>query len=152
MAESENKIRISKVKGEFNVSLARLWDYLEEKGQKTDRNPNGKISEEQYSLLLKEFAQDREEKKESKLVGLSTRTKKETVEMPEEVSTKAQQRAIERDQEEVLIKDMNSTTSKTAPTPEKEKPKKVVEKQEERKAELAIQIKKMKENLKEIEG
>ena len=145
MAESENKIRISKVKGEFNVSLARLWDYLEEKGQKTDRNPNGKISEEQYSLLLKEFAQDREEKKESKLVGLSTRTKKETVEMPEEVSTKAQQRAIERDQEEVLIKDMNSTTSKTAPTPEKEKPKKVVEKQEEEvvrvKAESKVNLK-----------
>lgn len=131
MAESENKIRISKVKGEFNVSLARIWDYLEEQGHKIERNPNGKISDEQYGLLLKEFAQDREEKEESKLVGLTTRTKKESVEMNVEVGTKAQQRAIERDQEEVLIKDMNSTTSKTSPAPEKEKPKKVKEKKEE---------------------
>ncbi len=145
MAESENKIRISKVKGEFNVSLARIWDYLEEQGQKTDRNPNGKISDEQYRLLLKEFAQDREEKEESKLVGLTTRTKKESVEMNVEVGTKAQQRAIERDQEEVLIKDMNSTTSKTAPAAEKEKPKKAKEKKEEEivrvKAESKVSLK-----------
>ena len=123
MAESENKIRIGKVKGEFNVSLVRIWDYLEEKGLKTDRNPNGKISDEQYSLLVKEFAQDREEKEESKLVGLNTRNKKESVEINTELGTKAQQRAEERDQEEVLIKDMNSTTSKPT-TVGKEKPKK----------------------------
>lgn len=123
MAESENKIRIGKVKGEFNVSLVRIWDYLEEKGLKTDRNPNGKISDEQYSLLVKEFAQDREEKEESKLVGLNTRNKKESVEINTELGTKAQQRAEERDQEEVLIKDMNSTTSKPKPIA-KEKPKK----------------------------
>ena len=106
MAESENKIRIGKVKGEFNVSLVRIWDYLEEKGLKTDRNPNGKISDEQYSLLVKEFAQDREEKEESKLVGLNTRNKKESVEINTELGTKAQQRAEERDQEEVLIKEL----------------------------------------------
>jgi len=123
MAESENKIRIGKVKGEFNVSLVRIWDYLEEKGLKTDRNPNGKISDEQYSLLVKEFAQDREEKEESKLVGLNTRNKKESVEINTELGTKAQQRAEERDQEEVLIKDMNSTTSKLTLVA-KEKPKK----------------------------
>ncbi|MDQ3111995.1 MAG: translation initiation factor IF-2 [Bacteroidota bacterium] len=132
MAESENKIRISKVKGEFNVSLARVWDYLEELGHTIERNPNGKISDEQYRLLLKEFAQDREEKEESKLVGLSTRTKKESVEMHEDVNpnTKASQRAQERDQEEVLIKDMNSGSSKSS-APEKEKPKKEKPKKEE---------------------
>jgi translation initiation factor IF-2 len=144
MAESENKIRISKVKGEFNVSLVRIWDYLEEMGHKIERNPNGKISDEQYRLLLKEFAQDREEKEESKLVGLNTRTKKESVEMSEEPNAKATQRAQERDQEEVLIKDMNSGTSKTT-APEKEKPKKVKEKKEEEitrvKAEPTVNLK-----------
>ncbi|MEO5645720.1 MAG: translation initiation factor IF-2 [Bacteroidia bacterium] len=143
MAESENKIRISKVKGEFNVSLARVWDYLEEQGHQIERNPNGKISDEQYRLLLKEFAQDREEKEESKLVGLSTRIKKESVELSEEPNTKASQRAQERDQEEVLIKDMNSGSSK--PAPEKEKPKKVKEKKEEEitrvKAEPTVNLK-----------
>jgi translation initiation factor IF-2 len=148
MAESENKIRISKVKGEFNVSLARIWDYLEEQGQKIDRNPNGKISDEQYRLLLKEFAQDREEKEESKLVGLTTRTKKESVEMKEEVGTKAQQRAEERDQEEVLIKDMNSTTGKTSAA-DKEKPKK--EKEKPKKEEEITRVKaESKVNLKVV--
>ncbi|HET6992727.1 MAG TPA: translation initiation factor IF-2 N-terminal domain-containing protein, partial [Bacteroidia bacterium] len=144
MAESENTIRISKVKGQLNVSLARIWDYLEEQGHKIDRNPNGKISDEQYRLLLKEFAQDREEKEEAKLVGLTTRTKKESVEMPEEVNTKAQQRAHERAQEEVLIKDMNSTTGKTSAA-DKEKPKKEKAKKEEEvvrvKAESKVNLK-----------
>lgn len=139
MAE-ENKIRISKVKGEFNVSLSRLWDYLEEQGHKVDRNPNGKISEEQYRLLLEEFAQDREEKEESKLVGLTTRTKKESVEMED---VRPNQRAQERAQEEVLIKDMNSGSSKSAP--EKEKTKKPAVKKEEEivrvKAEPAVHLK-----------
>ncbi|CAN5288363.1 translation initiation factor IF-2 [soil metagenome] len=146
MAESENKIRISKVKGEFNVSLARVWDYLEEQGHKIDRNPNGKISDEQYKLLLQEFAQDREEKEESKLVGLSTRTKKESVELSEEptANLKATQRAEERDQAEVLIKDMNSGSAKPI-EPEKEKTKKVKEKKEEEivrvKAESKVNLK-----------
>lgn len=47
--------------------LFEFKDYLEEKGLKTDRNPNGKISDEQYSLLVKEFAQDRDEKKSPNL-------------------------------------------------------------------------------------
>jgi translation initiation factor IF-2 len=138
MAE-ENKIRISKVKGEFNVSLSRLWDYLEEQGHKVDRNPNGKISDEQYRLLLEEFAQDREEKEESKLVGLNTRTKKESVEMED---SRPNQRAQERAQEEVIIKDMNSGSAKSS---EKEKTKKAAPKKEEEivriKAEPTVNLK-----------
>lgn len=116
MTEAEKTIRLSKVKGEFNVSIDRIFEYLDEMGHKIDRNPNGKISEEQYRLLLKEFAQDREEKEESKLVGLSTRTKKEVVE--EELS-RPEKRALERDQEEVLIKDMNSGSKNIEPSKEK---------------------------------
>src|SRR5665213_793230 len=123
MAEAENKIRLSKVKGEFNVSLDRIFEYLDEQGHKLERNPNGKISEEQYKLLLKEFAQDREEKEESKQVGIS-RTKKDSVVQEETPITKAQQRERDRDQEEVLIKDMNSGSSKTTAQAPKEKIKK----------------------------
>ena len=56
MAEAKVPIRLSKVKGELNVSLDRIFEYLEEQGHKIERNPNGKITEEQYRLLLKEFA------------------------------------------------------------------------------------------------
>ncbi len=120
MTESKVPIRLSKVKGELNVSLDRIFEYLEEQGHKIDRNPNGKITDEQYRLLLKEFAQDREEKEESKLVGLTTRVKKESVVMDEQ-TPKPTQREKEREQEEVLIKDMNSPAVKTPEPPAKEK-------------------------------
>ncbi len=145
MTEPEKTIRLSKVKGEFNVSITRIFEYLEEQGHKLDRNPNGKISEEQYKLLLKEFAQDREEKEESKQVGISTRTKKESVVMEDTPITKAQQRERDRDQEEVLIKDMNSTSSKTNTSAPKEKEKEKEKKQEEEvvrvKAESTVNLK-----------
>src|SRR4051812_42003530 len=89
MTEQEKTIRLSKVKGEFNVSITRIFEYLEERGHKLDRNPNGKITEEQYKLLLKEFAQDREEKEESKQVGINTRTKKESIVLEDAPVTKA---------------------------------------------------------------
>ena len=84
MTEQEKTIRISKVKGEFNVSLDRIFEFLDEQGFKIDRNPNGKISQDMYNLLVKEFAIDREEKEESKLLALSTRPKKEVIAADEE--------------------------------------------------------------------
>jgi translation initiation factor IF-2 len=84
MTEQEKTIRISKVKGEFNVSLDRIFEFLDEQGFKLDRNPNGKISQDMYNLLVKEFAIDREEKEESKLIALSTRPKKEVIAAEEE--------------------------------------------------------------------
>jgi translation initiation factor IF-2 len=115
MAETENTIRLSKVIRELNVSITHIFDFLEDAGHKLERNPNAKISQEMYSLLLKEFAQDREEKEEAKHVGLSTRTKKETIALEEE---KPGKREREREQDEILIKDMNA--AKTA-EPAKEK-------------------------------
>ncbi|MBI3510344.1 MAG: translation initiation factor IF-2 [Bacteroidetes bacterium] len=124
MSEPEKTIRLSKVKGELNVSLDRIFEFLEEKGFKLDRNPNQKISEEHYRLLTKEFAQDREEKEESKLVGLSSKVKKESIILNEEL-TKSDRRARERDQEEIIIKDMNNPSTKTVePKEAKEKKEK----------------------------
>src|SRR6266568_2367087 len=106
MSEADKAIRLSKVKGELNVSLDRIFEFLDEKGLKLDRNPNQKISEDMYRALLKEFAQDREEKEESKLVGLTTKTKKESIVLNEE-AVKTDRRK-DRDQDEILIKDMNN--------------------------------------------
>lgn len=119
MAESENNIRLSKVIRELNVSINHIFDYLEDQGHKLERNPNAKISQEMYSLLQQEFAQDREEKEEAKQV-LTTRTKKESILLDEE--TPKDRRERERDQEEVLIKDMNAGKS-TEPAPAEKKEK-----------------------------
>ncbi len=125
MAETEKTIRLSKVKGEFNVSLDRIYEYLEDQGFQVERNPNGKISDEMYKSLQDEFAIDREEKEEAKMVGLSTKTRKETITLQDDSRNK---KSAEREQEEVLIKDASPSAKpaeKPAP-PKEEKPEPVV--------------------------
>lgn len=114
MSEAEKTIRLSKVKGELNVSIDRIFEFLEDKGYAIDRNPNQKISEEMFRLLKKEFAQDMEEKEESKLVGINVRSRKESITL-EDVKTDDGRRK-ETEQEEVLIKDMNTPVAKTEKT------------------------------------
>jgi translation initiation factor IF-2 len=127
MAETEKTIRLSKVKSEFNVSLERIFEYLEDQGFQVERNPNGKISDEMYKSLQDEFAIDREEKEEAKMVGLSTKTRKETISLQEDVRNK---KPNEREQEEVLIKETTPSAKVPAATPavkKEEKPQPVEE-------------------------
>ena len=122
MAETEKTIRLSKVKSEFNVSLERIFEYLEDQGFQVERNPNGKISEAMYKSLQDEFAIDREEKEEAKMVGLSTKTRKETISLQEESRNK---KSSEREQEEVLIKEATPSAKVTpAATPAAKKEEK----------------------------
>jgi translation initiation factor IF-2 len=154
MTESEKTIRLSKVKGELNVSLDRIFEFLEEKGSTQERNPNQKISEETYRLLLKEFAQDREEKKESKLVGLNVRVKKESIVL-DETPAKSEKREREKDQDEVLIKDMNSSSApKTEPVKEKKEVVKEVVKEivKEKEPEIEKEVEKAPEEITRVKA
>ena len=73
-------VRLSKVAREFNVGLSTIVDFLQEKGIKISSDPNAKLTDDQYSLVAKEFSTDSEAKKESNRVDLkNTRLKKETV-------------------------------------------------------------------------
>jgi translation initiation factor IF-2 len=125
MAETEKTIRLSKVKGEFNVSLDRIYEYLEDQGFQVERNPNGKISDEMYKSLQDEFAIDREEKEEAKMVGLSTKTRKEPITLQDDSRNK---KTTEREQDEVLIKDANAPAkpAENPAPPKEEKPQPVV--------------------------
>ena len=50
-------IRLSKVTKECNVGLQTAVDFLQKKGfTDVESNPNAKISDEQYELLLNEFS------------------------------------------------------------------------------------------------
>ncbi|HEU4718278.1 MAG TPA: translation initiation factor IF-2 [Bacteroidia bacterium] len=139
MSDADKTIRLSKVKGELNVSLDRIFEFLDEKGFSLERNPNQKISEDIYRLLMQEFAQDREEKEESKLVGLSTRTKKESIILDEETS-RSEKREREREQDEVLIKDMGSG-GKTVDTAKEKKAEPEPEEVIRAKAEKTVGVK-----------
>ncbi len=73
-------VRLSKVAREFNVGISTIVEFLQDKGIKISSDPNAKLSDEQYSLIAKEYSKDSEAKKEAKRVDLkTTRQKKETI-------------------------------------------------------------------------
>ena len=58
-------IRLNKVTRDLNVGIATAVEFLQKKGYEIEANPNTKITEEQYAVLVKEFSTDKNLKKES---------------------------------------------------------------------------------------
>ncbi|HXK75258.1 MAG TPA: translation initiation factor IF-2 [Bacteroidaceae bacterium] len=52
-------IRLNKVTRELNVGITTIADFLQKKGYTVDANPNAKISDEEYALLVSEFNKDK---------------------------------------------------------------------------------------------
>jgi translation initiation factor IF-2 len=105
MSETEKTIRLSKVKAELSVPPDRMISFLQAKGFQMDSNPNQKISEDMYTLLQREFAPEREMKEEAKTLNLTSKLKKETITIEEDY--KGSEARKEREDEEVVIKDLN---------------------------------------------
>ena len=63
-------VRLNKVVRDLNVGIDTVVGFLQKKGIEVDSNPNAKISDEQYDLLVKEFAPDKILKKESDNISL----------------------------------------------------------------------------------
>ena len=75
------RTKISKAAKDFNVSIQTVVDFLQKKGITIDNNPNSRIDEEAYDLLIKEYQPDRDLKTKSD--NMSTDRKvKEVVETP----------------------------------------------------------------------
>jgi translation initiation factor IF-2 len=104
MSETEKTIRLSKVKAELSVPPDRMISFLQAKGFQMDSNPNQKISEDMYVLLQREFAPEREMKEEAKTLNLVSKIKKETITIEADYKNEARK---EREEEEVVIKDLN---------------------------------------------
>ena len=73
------RTKISKAAKDFNVSIATVVEFLQKKGITIDNNPNSRIDEDAYDLLLKEYAPDRALKSQSDQVS-TERKVKETAE------------------------------------------------------------------------
>jgi translation initiation factor IF-2 len=97
--------RLSKAAREFNVGISTILDFLNGKGHKIESNPNTKISQEMYDLLVKEYSKDGIVKKESEKVNLrSSREKsKETVTI-KDIQDKEDEEEENGEDEEVIIK------------------------------------------------
>jgi len=76
-------IRLNKVTRDLNVGMSTLVDYLQKKGHVVENNPNTKISEEEYEILVKEFSHDMTMKQEAeRLVHERTNRDKPKIEEP----------------------------------------------------------------------
>ncbi|MCC5918169.1 MAG: translation initiation factor IF-2 [Cryomorphaceae bacterium] len=69
--------RLSKVIRELNISLNRAVEFLTAKGVEVDANPNVKINEDVYDLLVDEFEQDKTKKEKSEQVSQQQKEEKE---------------------------------------------------------------------------
>ncbi len=58
-------IRLNKVTRDLNVGISTVVEFLQKKGHTIEANPNTKISEEQYAILVKEFSTDKNLRLES---------------------------------------------------------------------------------------
>ncbi|MDD3907119.1 MAG: translation initiation factor IF-2, partial [Bacteroidales bacterium] len=80
-------IRLNKVTRDLNVGMSTLVDFLQKKGHVVENNPNSKITDEEYDLLVKEFRQDMSLKLEAeRLVHERINRDKQKVEAPTPVN------------------------------------------------------------------
>ena len=112
--------RLSKAAREFNVGISTIVEFLHKKGFDIDSNPNTKISEELYDILVNEYSSDIDVKKQSEKLSLEQlRNKKETVsieddqeeEVAEEEEAEEEPDSASNDEEEIIIKDVSSPVS-----------------------------------------
>jgi len=82
MSDEKKIPRLGKAAGEFNVAISSIVSLLKKNKIVIDENPNTKLSEEMYDILVKEFQSDKMVKAEStKLdIGVYTKTKEEAKE------------------------------------------------------------------------
>lgn len=108
---SEQKTsRLSKVAREFNVGIATIVDFLNTKGIKIDANPNTKIEDNHYQILLSEYQSEKKEKEKSR--NVINKEKRETITIE---NTHRKVEESDNEPEEILIKNVNS---QPAPEPE----------------------------------
>lgn len=111
MADNTKNIRLSKVAKDLGVGISTITEFLEKKGIKVENNPNAKIDEHAYQLLLNEFSPDKALREESQRIHLPDTDKKQKIEaqLAEEKSVR------EEAEEEVFIQD-NTIVPETRPT------------------------------------
>ena len=108
------EIRLSKLTKQFSIGLARLVEFLNEKGANVDMNPNAKISDEYLPAIEAKFGEDLKLKKDSEKVAVKL---KEIIEMGAKKKPGQEEEVPER---EVVIKTnvLNAETPKAQPVQE----------------------------------
>lgn len=110
------EIRLSKLTKQFSIGLARLVDFLNEKGANVEMNPNAKVSDEYLPAIEAKFGEDLKLKKDSEKVTIKL---KEIIELG--AKKKPSQEEEDVPEREVVIKSnvLNTELPKAQPEPEK---------------------------------
>ncbi len=110
MSDTTKILRLSKIAKEFNLSLQTIVDFLSSKGHKIDANPNAKIGELEYKLLMKEFQSDKFAKEEAQQVSQIIKEKKETIAL-DDVKLAGKKRQQDETDENIVIKDLTTPSA-----------------------------------------
>ena len=103
MTEDFKATRLSKAAREFNVGITTIVEFLHKKGFDLDPNPNTKLPNEAYYMLVKEYSTDISVKKESeKLVMKDLHKKKESLSI-DDVSETGED---EENEDDIIVKDI----------------------------------------------
>ena len=112
MPEEKRKIpRLGKAAGEFNVSIGTITALLKKKNFDIEENPNAKLTEDMYNILLQEFAGEKLVKAEADKIDIGTFSAKAKSDKTE--STKAKVSKTEETEEPteeedaLIIKNVN---------------------------------------------
>ncbi|MFN4233783.1 MAG: translation initiation factor IF-2 [Bacteroidia bacterium] len=103
MAETNPPKRLNKVAKELNVSVSTIVEFLASKGHNIDPNPNSKVEENIYNLLLDEFQAEKSEKEKSLKVSIG-KERRETISIEETHKTKAKKEDDIIEKDEIIIK------------------------------------------------
>ncbi len=98
--------RLSKVARELNVGIATIVEFLQSKGIKIESNPNTKIEDSSYKLLLAEFQMEKSEKEKSRAVV--SKEKRETITLDNVPQNKTPEG--DNEPEEILIKNLQQSS------------------------------------------
>lgn len=129
-------IKLIQVQRKLNVGINTVVDFLHKKGFAVEDNPNTRISDEQYALLVKEFGKDLPEK--DRIIAVS-RPKKETPSVKEEAAAEIKTEIPDEFKPKIVMKghiDLEGNRNKRQQEEPKEEPVKP-EKVEQPKEELA---------------
>ena len=121
MPDTEKAIRLSKIGKELNIGISTIVEFLAGKGHKIDSNPNTKLGEDLYNLLLKEFQSEKTAKEESQQVSIAKAKKEFLVATPDVTESRKPVRDTEQD--EILIKNLGSDETSTDTKPKAVKAK-----------------------------
>ncbi|WP_158825948.1 translation initiation factor IF-2 [Mucilaginibacter lacusdianchii] len=112
---SEDKsIKLIKAAKELNIGIGTIVDFLASKGYKVDKQPMAKLDGDMYSVLLKEFAADKDQKEKAKQINIGKIRRDEPGIVPDK-PTEHRSKDFERD--EILIKNAGNFAGTDKPKP-----------------------------------